>query len=106
MFERCTALRRNRLTLGCACLTIVVACGGESGTECTLYRTGLDVPTRTHDETLRIHVATFDAYEAALDEVANANYNLANCDFAAGLFTSGQPHFGNTKHRHIGQVLV
>ena len=58
----------------------------ERDIEYTLYRTGIDIPTQTHDGTLRIHVATFDADQ-------DAKYNLANCEFANDLFTSNQPHF-------------
>ena len=57
-----------------------------AGTEYTLYRTGVDLSANVQDETLRIHVATFDANQ-------DANYNLANCEFAQELFTSSQPHF-------------
>ena len=59
----------------------------------TLYRTGIDIPTQTHDETLRIHVATFDFKEENLDAKQVANYNLANCEFAQELFASSQLHF-------------
>ncbi|MGH8634245.1 MAG: hypothetical protein ACRET7_08940 [Burkholderiales bacterium] len=67
-------------------LVFLASCTMEAGTEHTLYRTGIDIPTQTHDETLRIHVATFNAEQ-------DANYNLANCQFAQELFTSSQPHF-------------
>jgi hypothetical protein len=67
-------------------LLMLAACTGESDSEFTLYRSGIDVPTQKHDETLRIHVATFDAD-------GGAKYNLANCEFARDLFTSNQPHF-------------
>lgn len=42
-------------------LVLLTSCTMEAGTEYTLYRTGIDMPTQTHDETLRIQVATFDA---------------------------------------------
>lgn len=67
-------------------LVFLASCTMEASTEYTLYRTGIDIPTQTHDETLRIHVATFNAEQ-------DANYNLANCEFAQELFTSSQPHF-------------
>ena len=67
-------------------LLLLAACTGETGGEFTLYRSGIDIPTQKHDETLRIHVATFDAD-------ADAKYNQANCDFARDLFASNQPHF-------------
>ena len=69
-------------------LVLLAACSRESGNEYTLYRTGIDIPTQAHDETLRIHVATFDADE-------DAKYNLANCEIAQKQFTSNQPHFRN-----------
>ncbi|MBI4191097.1 MAG: hypothetical protein HY525_11240 [Betaproteobacteria bacterium] len=79
-------------------LMFLAACAMDAGTEYTLYRTGIDIPTKTHDETLRIHVATFDAHQ-------DASYNLANCEFAQELFNSSQPHyrgstFGTIKVRY------
>jgi hypothetical protein len=56
-----------------------------ASTEYTLYRTGVDLSAKVHDETLRIHVATFDSTN-------DANYNLANCEFAQELFNASQPH--------------
>lgn len=67
-------------------LLLLAACAGETGNEFTLYRSGIDIPTQKHDETLRIHVATFDAE-------SDAQYNRTNCEFARDLFTSNQPHF-------------
>ena len=55
-------------------------------TEYTLYRTGIDLSTKTHDESLRIHIATFNANQ-------DAEYNLANCEFAQQLFNANQPHY-------------
>lgn len=75
-------------------LVFLASCGMEAGTEYTLYRTGIDIPTQTHDETLRLHVATFDANQ-------EANYNLANCEFAKELFTSTQPHFRNYRSNTV-----
>lgn len=57
-----------------------------SGTEYTLYRSGIDLPTKTYDETLRIHVASFDADQ-------DAKYNLANCELAQELFNANQSHY-------------
>lgn len=72
------AMIKLSVTLVLVCL---ISCTMEAGTEYTLYRTGIDMPTQTHDETLRIQVATFDAQQ-------DAKYNLANCEFAQELFTS------------------
>ena len=69
-------------------LMFLTSCTVEAGTEYTLYRTGIDIPTQSLDETLRIHVATFNAEQ-------DSNYNLANCEFAQELFTANQPHFRN-----------
>ena len=79
-------------------LILICSCAVTSPTEYTLYRTGIDLPTKTHDETLRIHVATFDADQ-------DANYNLANCEFAQELFNTNQPHYrggiyGSTKIKY------
>ena len=83
-------------------VAFLAACSAET-TEYTLYRTGIEISTKTHDDTLRIHVATFDATH--LDAAQNAKYNLANCKFAHDLFTSSQPHyhgsiFGGIKIRY------
>lgn len=78
-----TMMMKLLTSLALACLS---SCAMEAGTEYTLYRTGINVPTKTHDETLRIHVSTFDAHQ-------DANYNLANCEFARDLFNSNQPHY-------------
>jgi hypothetical protein len=68
------------------------SCAFSDGVEYRLYRNGRGVPTRTYDETLRIHVATFDALPLkGIDE--NAKYNRANCEFAQELFTAQQPHY-------------
>ena len=61
----------------------------DASTEYTLYRTGIDFSTKEHDETLRIHVATFDAAQ-------DAKYNLANCEFAQEFFNVNQPHYSGT----------
>jgi len=58
----------------------------ETSTEYTLYRTGIDLISNAHDETLRIHVATFDANQGS-------KYNHANCDFAQEYFNANQPHY-------------
>jgi len=82
-------------------VTGLVSCAGGSGTEYTLYRSGLDIPTQTHDATLRIHVATFDANE-------DAKYNLANCEFAQELFTANQPHYRDYRSNTVapGSIRV
>lgn len=71
-------------------LVFISACVMDSSTEYTLYRTGVDLSANVHDETLRIHVATFDANQ-------DANYNLANCEFAQESFNTNQPHFRSGK---------
>jgi hypothetical protein len=78
------------------------SCATTHGVEYTLYRTGMDIPTQTHDEALRIHVATFDALPLkGVDE--NMKYNRANCEFAQELFTAYQPHFRGS---HLAMVEV
>ena len=67
-------------------LCFISSCAIAAGTEYTLCRTGIDLSAKTHDESLRIHVATFDADQ-------DANYNLANCEFAQQLFNANQPHY-------------
>ena len=80
-------------------LVFLASCTMEAGTEYTLYRTGIDIPTQTHDETLRIHVATFNAEQ-------DANYNLANCEFAQELFTSSQPHFRDYRSNTVAAGTI
>jgi hypothetical protein len=75
------------LTLG-----LTASCAIADSAEYTLYRTGVDMPTQKHDDSLRIHVATFDALPLKNVE-DNVKYNLANCEFAREMFTSNQPHF-------------
>jgi len=73
-------------------LGFITSCAIAASAEYTLYRTGIDVPTQKHDESLRIHVATFDA--TPLKSVEDkAKYNLANCEFAQELFSVNQPHY-------------
>ena len=67
-------------------LCFISSCAIAAGTKYTLYRTGIDLSAKKHDESLRIHVATFDAEQ-------DANYNLANCEFAQQLFNANQPHY-------------
>ena len=57
-----------------------------TSTEYTLYRTGVDLISNAHDETLRIHIATFDANQ-------DSTYNRANCEFAKEYFNANQPHY-------------
>ena len=73
-------------------LGITSCCAIADSAEYTLYRTGIDIPTPKHDETLRIHIATFDALPLKNSE-DNAKYNLANCEFAQDLFNASQPHY-------------
>ena len=89
--QRCSRTARGITLVPGFALAYLSACAMEADHETTLYRTGIDIPTQTHDETLRIHVATFDA--ALLDADQNAKYNLANCEFAREFFTVNQPHF-------------
>jgi hypothetical protein len=86
---------------------LISSCAIESNTEYTLYRTGIDIPTQTHDETQRIHIATFNALPLENSE-DNAKYNLANCEFAQELFTSSQPHFRNYRSNTVavGSIKV
>ncbi|MEP6622692.1 MAG: hypothetical protein ABJE47_25445 [bacterium] len=64
---------RRRWVFGSATvLGAVIACGG-SGDTFTLYRNGVA------NDSLRIHVATFDAKESA-------DYNHENCEQARELF--------------------
>ena len=67
--------------------------GAVSYTHLDVYkRQGIDIPTQKHDETIRIHIATFDAVPLKnIDD--NARYNLANCEFAQDLFNASQPHY-------------
>lgn len=73
-------------------LVLITSCADSASAEYTLYRTGIDMSTQAHDESLRIHVSTFDALPLSSVE-DNAKYNLANCEFAQELFTSNQPHY-------------
>lgn len=77
-------------------LGLISSCAFSPGTEYTLYRTGLDLPSQTHDETLRIQVATFDARPLENNE-DNIKYNLSNCEFAQELFNANQPHYRSGK---------
>jgi hypothetical protein len=76
-------MKKTFVTLMLVCTS---ACAIDAGTEYTLYRTGVDLSNNVHDETLRIHVATFDANQ-------EAKYNLANCEFTQEFFNANQPHF-------------
>ncbi|WHZ27561.1 MAG: hypothetical protein OJF51_002358 [Nitrospira sp.] len=67
------------------------SCALSDGVEYTLYRSGMDIPAH-HDETLRIHVATFNARPLnSINE--DTKYNRANCEIAQELFTANQPHY-------------
>ena len=88
-------------------LGFITSCSITDTAEYTLYRTGIDLPTQRYDESLRIHVATFDA--TSLKNVEdNAKYNLANCEFAQEMFTSSQPHFSNYRSNTVsaGSIKV
>ena len=88
-------------------LGFITSCAFADSGEYTLYRTGIDIPTQKHDESLRIHVATFDA--TPLKNVEdNAKYNLANCEFAQEMFTSKQPHFRDYRSNTVsaGSIKV
>ena len=73
-------------------LGLVSSCTIAVSAEYTLYRTGIDMPTQKHDESLRIHIATFDALPLENGQ-DNAKYNLANCEFAQELFITNQSHY-------------
>lgn len=85
-------------------LLFISACTIDANTEYTLYRTGIDLSANMHNETLRIHVATFDANQ-------EDKYNLANCEFAQELFSAKQPHFfsgifGNDKQPYHDNIKL
>lgn len=89
------------------CLGFTASCSIAGRAEYTLYRTGIDMPTQRHDESLRIHVATFDTTSLkSVDD--NAKYNLANCELAKEMFTSSQPHFSNYRSNTVsaGSIKV
>ena len=75
------------LSFGLVCFSAIA-----ESSEFTLYRTGIDVPVLSHDNTLRIGIATFDIrpFKSVED---NAKYNLQNCEFAKELFSANQPHY-------------
>ena len=73
-------------------LALIGSCTIADSTEYTLYRTGIDIPTQKHNESLRIPIATFDALPLRSIE-DNTKYNLANCEFAQELFAANQPHY-------------
>lgn len=73
-------------------LGLISSCAIADSAEYKLYRTGIDIPTQKNDETLRIHIGTFDALPLKNIE-DNAKYNLANCEFAQELFNANQPHY-------------
>ena len=72
------------------------AIGFEVGTSTvyTLYRTGVDLTSGAHDETLRIHIATFDANQ-------DSPYNQANCEFSTEYFNANQPHYRGSMYSAI-----
>lgn len=72
-------------------LCLVSACVF-AASEYTLYRSGIDVASRTQDDSLRIHIGTFDA-TLFKDAIDNEKYNRANCDYAQEFFNVSQPHF-------------
>jgi len=70
----------------------LLGCSNDSQSQYTFYRTGIDFRSATHDETLRIYVASFTAINIGSDD-ENRKYNSANCEFAQELFSSRQPHY-------------
>jgi hypothetical protein len=68
--------------------------------EYTLYRSGIDVMANARDDSMRIHIGTFDATPFK-DVIDNDKYNRANCDFAQAFFTDSQPHFQGSIIGHI-----
>jgi len=86
-------------------LGVITSCAITDGAEYTLYRTGIDLPTQKHDESLRIHVATFDALPLKRVE-DNAKYNLANCEFAQDMFSSNQLHFRNYQSNTVAAGTI
>ena len=88
-------------------LGLITSCAISDSAEYTLYRTGIDMLTQKHDESLRIHVATFDAIPLKnVDD--NAKFNLANCELAQEVFTSSQPHFRDYRSNAVsaGSIKV
>jgi hypothetical protein len=81
-------------------LGLISSCAAAGSSEYTLYRSGVDTPTQKHDESLRIHVATFDARPFNSTE-ESAKYNLANCEFAQELFSANQPHYRGNMYSAI-----
>lgn len=81
-----------RILIAILFLGVSVSCAAAESFMYALYRTGLDVPSQRHDESLRIHIATFDA-QPLKDLDGNAKYNYANCEFARHLFDVAQPHY-------------
>lgn len=75
-----------------AVLLVLVSGSAVAANEYTLYRSGIDVAAHKRDETLRIHIATFDAV-AHKDAIGNEQYNRENCDFTQAFFNDNQPHF-------------
>jgi len=95
--SRVALLLASALQVGCDDLT-----RGAGGVEYSLYRTGIDLATQGHDETLRIHVATFDATPFKSDD-DNAKYNLANCGFSEEAFLANQPHFRDYQSNSVAK---
>lgn len=73
-------------------LGLISSCAIADSAEYTLYRTGIDIPTQKHNETLRIHIGTFDALPQK-NIKDNAKYNRANCELSQELFNANQPHY-------------
>jgi hypothetical protein len=86
-------------------LGFTTSCAIANSAEYTLYRTGIDIPTQKHDESLRVHLATFDAtpFKSVED---NAKYNLANCEVAQEMFTSNQPHFRDYRSNTVSSGSI
>lgn len=96
-----------RKLIAISSLGFIASCAIAGSAEYTLYRTGIDIPTQKHDESLRIHVATFDASPLKSSE-DNAKYNLANCEYAQEMFTSSQPHYRDYRSNAVpsGSISV
>lgn len=82
--------------------SVCIACSGED-TKYTLYRSGVDFANNTPDNSMRIHLATFDANEPSWSNDDKAKYNQANCEFAQELFNAKQPHYSHTA---MGKVAL
>lgn len=81
-------------------LGFIASCSVGTDASYTLYRTGIDIPAQKHDESLRVHISSFDATRLVGVE-DNAKYNLANCELAQELFSVNQPHVRGSEYGSI-----